>query len=44
MFHTSVKMAQAYSMIEIGGAKVFTFLRENKILVKFEHLHLSCEA
>ena len=37
-------MAQAYSMIEIEGAKVFTFWPEYKILVKFEHLHLSYEA
>ena len=37
-------MAQGYGMIEIGSAKVFTFWPENKILVKFEHLHLSCEA
>ena len=38
--YTSVKMAQTYGMIEIGGAKVFTFWPNNKILLKFEHLHL----
>ena len=37
-------MAQTYGMIEIGGAKVFTFWPNNKILVKFEHLHLSYKA